>query len=182
MAKAATDETEAPKTQLWGVRDTNAREEIEGKIRPRIHEAVPGTTYPLVFNEYKYMPEAHARVFLRDAAFDVIDQHGVKVRAMSDDGKLRIAPSVLAPHLVIANVDELTIESLVTRASIKPGGARFTTATPRDVVIQFLIDAERAIQENRRSDNTAASGDPSVEVWDDDGMKTALEAEMARAA
>jgi hypothetical protein len=178
MAKTPNDTMAGEAPKLWGVRDINAREVKDDKVVPRIHEAAPGKTYALVFNEYRKMPEHHARVFLRDPAFEVVDENEMLVRSLSEDTQLRVAPSVLAPHLVIANLDELTAESLSTRAAVKLGGTRFTSATPRDVMIAFLLDAEKAAQSNRRSDGDKIS-DATVDPWDSDDLKSALEREMA---
>lgn len=164
---------------LWGVRDKNAREQKDGQIVPRLHEAAPGATYKLVFDEFTQMPEHHARTFLRDEAFEVVDEHGSRVRPLSEDALLRVAPAALAPQMVIANLDELTAEALATRAAVKPGGSRYTSVTPREILIKFLIDAEAAAQNMRRSDARLDDGD--VEDWvPDDMARTALEAEMAR--
>ncbi len=182
MAKTSNDSTitgEVPK--LWGVRDSNAKQVLDGKVVPRVHEAVPGRTYALTFNEYTKMPEHHARVFLRDPAFEVVDENEMPVRSLSEDTQLRLAPSVLAPHLVIANLDELTGEALATRASVKLGGTRYTSMTPRDVLIAFLLDAEKAAQGLRRSDADRVT-DNETEAWAGDDLKSALEIEMARGA
>ena len=92
---------------------------------------------------------------------------------------LRVAPAALAPQMVIANLDELTTEALVTRASVKPGGSRYTSITPREILINFLIEAEHVAQNIRRSD--VGVGDVDGDDWTpDDAVKNMLEAEMAR--
>lgn len=176
---SGTTPDEKAAVRQWSVRDKNARQELDGKIVARLHEAAPGSTYKLYFNEFTAMPEHHARTFLRDEAFEVLDEHGQRVRPLSEDAMLRVAPAALAPQMVIANLDELTSEALVTRASIKPGGSRYTSVTPREILINFLIDAEAAAQNTRRSDAGVGGGD--VDDWvTDDTVKNALEAEMAR--
>ena len=181
MAQKPSGTTPDEKTvvRLWSVCDKNARQEIDGKIIPRLHEAAPGTTYKLFFNEFTKMPEHHARTFLRDEAFEVHDEHDQRVRPLSEDAMLRVAPAALAPQMVIANLDELTTEALVTRASVKPGGSRYTSITPREILINFLIEAEHVAQNIRRSD--VGVGDVDGDDWTpDDAVKNMLEAEMAR--
>ena len=168
------------KAGLWSVRDSNAKVIENGEVVPRVHEPIPGTSYALKFNEWTPMPESHARVFLRDAAFEVRDAGEQPVRSMTEISLQRALPTaVLPPENVIANLDELTTESLVTRAAMKPGGNRFSSASGRAALISFLIGAEVAAQSGRRYDASAAAGDPSLDEMEDADAAAMLERELS---
>ena len=127
---------------FWGVRDSNARMlNDEGEPVPRTHEPVRGRTYKLYFDRETFMPEDHARKFLRDPAFIVTDANGDAVASLSRDALKRTIPNEnLPPNMVIASVEELTHTALMTRCAQRPRAPKFTPDTPRDTMIRFLQD------------------------------------------
>lgn len=147
----------------WSVYDDNAREFILNTetVIPRNHQPIIGYSYPLTFNLPCFMPEAHARILLKDVAFRVYDENDVFVPSLSVEAQLRSIPANgLADDQVIATLHELTNESLLTRACMHQGGRNFDRLTPRDDLIDFLIDGGRvATQPERRAIGTAADGD-----------------------
>ena len=127
----------------WGVRDKNARviaTDGSGKTQPRTHEPAPGITYALNYDRPTFMPEEHARKFLKDPSFEVTDANDVPVASLSPNARLRKAPDNLPADMVIANLNELTDEALLTRVAQQPGGDRFNGGTPREVLVRFVMD------------------------------------------
>ena len=125
----------------WTVFDLNAREpdpENRGKFKARIHEARMGVPYALYADLPCYMPESDARVFLRDAAFKVLDAQDRHVPALTEAQLSRAPMQDLPPDMVYANLAELTDEALLTRVALLPGGYKYTSAAPRDVLIEAL--------------------------------------------
>src|SRR5579859_6109872 len=99
----------------WGVYDSIARQ-IDDKtqeVMPRTHEVRPGRIYKLRFDEPCYMPEADARVFLKEPAFIVLNDEGEKVPSLSKQAQERVQPTKLAPNMVIADMNELTTDALL---------------------------------------------------------------------
>lgn len=129
----------------WAVFDTNARQPDPGKpgeTLPRTHEARMGVAYPLRFDKPCYMPESDARVFLKDPAFKVVDADGRHVPSLDPAQMSRVVAETLPPEMVIANLAELTDEALLTRVAQIGGGYRYTSAAPREVLIEALISGQ----------------------------------------
>ena len=125
----------------WGVRDSNARElDADGNLKPRIHEAGKGRVYALYFDRDTFMPEEHARKFLKDVSWEVTDAEGDIVAPLARQSLSRRMPDALAPGVVIASLEELTQEALLTRAAQRPRTPKFTAETKRDLIISFLYD------------------------------------------
>ena len=134
----------------WAVFDLNAKQldpKDNARVLPRHHESRLGVLWALRYNEPCYMPEAEARVFLKDPAFKVVNANGEEVPPLSADQQQRNLPSMLAPNLVIANLAELTTDALLTRVAQLRGGARFNSTSPRERVIAFIIE-QQAIRQN----------------------------------
>lgn len=126
----------------WGVRDTNARMlDDKGEPMPRTHEPVRGKTYQLHFDRETFMPEEHARKFLRDPAFLVTDEIGEPVASLNVEALKRTNPTGLLPtNMVIASLEELTQTALMTRCSQRPRAPKFNGDTTRETMIRFLQD------------------------------------------
>ena len=156
----------------WGVRDKNARtlaSDGSGNVVPRVHEPRVGMTYPLVFNRPYYMPEADARVFLKDSSFIVTDEDDNVVAPLSDTALLRKAPDALPPNMVLADVHELTDEALLTRAAQRTEGHKFNSDTAREVMIRFLIDANTPKVASSGGRDAVDGGEVEVEEMGEDG-------------
>lgn len=151
---------------FWGVRDSNARNiDEKGSPLPRRHEVRLGKSYELWLEQETYMPEADARVFLKDAAFIVTDQNGDQVASLSKDALRRTSPNeLLPPNMVVASLEELTATALYTRVAQRPRsqGKNFSADSSRDAMIRFLED------EFRRDAEGSAPAD-----FDDVGAGTA---------
>ena len=129
----------------WAVFDMNAKEQDPanpGQIKPRVHDARLGQPYALRYDKPCYMPESDARVFLKDPSFKVLDAEGRHVPALDPAQLSRKPPETLAPDMVVANLLELTDEALLTRVAQMPGGYRYNSAAPRDVLIEALISGQ----------------------------------------
>lgn len=163
----------------WAVFDTLAREldDKTGETKPRVHSPREGKNYKLFNDKPCWMPEADARVFLKDAAFLVLNSDEEMVPSLNKQALERKLPERLAANLVIADLAELTAEALVTRAAQKLGGQRFSLDTRREALIRFLADghveqertiaAQRRIPEDVPGDDAGEveemdEGDPSV--------------------
>jgi len=155
----------------WAVFDTLAREidEKTGDTKPRVHAAREGKNYKLSNDKPCWMPEADARVFLKDSAFLVLNENEEVVPALNAQALDRKLPEHLAANLVIADLNELTAEALVTRAAQKLGGQRFSLDTRRDALIRFLTDGNvehaRAVTPQRQIPQ--GTGDEDVEDMDE---------------
>lgn len=143
--------------RLWSVYDLNAYEVRDGKPVARIHDVKPGVRYPLTATEAKEMPEEHARIFLKDPAFKVLNADGEEVASLEEAQKSRKPPEALEPGQVIAKLEELTTDALLTRAALLPGGADFTSDTPREQLMDLLLEA------HERQANPAAGNDDAIE-------------------
>lgn len=128
----------------WTVIDKNARQMVDGKVVPRVHEIVPGQTYALFFNQPVVMPEAHARRFLKDASFEVRNPAGELLVPLSDAEQSRQVPASLDPDQVVAKLGELTREALTTRVALLPGAPKFNKATSREDLIEFIVAANKS--------------------------------------
>jgi hypothetical protein len=161
----------------WTVYDTLAREidEKTQETKSRVHAAREGKNYKLSNDKPCFMPESDARVFLKDSAFVVLNENDEVVPALNAQALDRKLPERLAANLVIADLNELTAEALVTRAAQKLGGQRFSLDTRREALIRFLTDGnvehERAVAPQRQIPQDAGDegdveemeeGDPSV--------------------
>ena len=161
-----------PKGGAWSVRDKNAREMgSDRKVIARVHEILPGVTYSLFFNEKTAMSEAHARRFLKDASFEVFDANDELVPPLSEQQLSRDAPKIMDPDKVVALVNELTHQALMTRAHLlltgkEPENFKVNAKTSRDTLIDFIV---------RRNTELAASASDDV---DDDEMSADETARM----
>lgn len=136
----------------WAVFDTKARQpdpSKPGETLPRLHEARMGMAYPLRFDKPCYMPEGDARVFLKDPAFKVVDADGRHVASLDPAQMNRTAPAMLPAEMVVAHLNELTDEALLTRVAQISGGYRYTRAAPREVLIEALISGQTPADDGR---------------------------------
>lgn len=170
----------------WSVYDSNARREDPnkpGEVLPRTHESRAGRPWPLRNNKPCYMPEADARVFLRDPAFRVHDEDDNFVPGLAQEALMRKVPTDLAPNLVIADLSELTTSSLVTRANLRTDGQKMSRATDRETLIQFLIDGLAAPEDALPPTSRHGGLDPELEGgMADKGFGRMLEDEMLQGA
>lgn len=138
----------------WQVFDMNARmlDPTTQRTKPRVHESRLGRPWRLTFDEACFMPEEDARVFLKDPAFRVLNADGEEVPSLVAAQLSRKLPDKLDPEMTIAKFDELTTESLLTRAAQRPGGQRFNSTTARRVLVDFLIEGVIRDTKATRSD------------------------------
>jgi len=157
----ATQPSEA--TRLWAVIDLNATAvDNDGNAVPRTH-AILGDRgqvirYKLVNDKPHPMPEAHARQFLKDSGFQVLNHRGIVVPALEPEQQERIAPSRLSPKYVIAAWSELTDDALLTRAGVRAGFDALPPNPDRTTLIDFLEGQMQAL-EPTGSDDGDLSGD-----------------------
>lgn len=147
----------------WSVFDMNAKtpdKDHPGRVAPRMHESRLGLLWALRYNEACYMPEAEARVFLKDKSFKVMNDDDEEVPPLSTDQQQRNLPTVLAPHLCIASLPELTTDALLTRVAQLRGGTRFNSGSTREQIIRFIMDANGAKIPTRNTENV---GDGEVD-------------------
>lgn len=165
----------------WAVFDMNARNVTEnGDTKPRVHQSRLGKSWKLYFDKPCYMPEAEARVFLKDPSFRVLNHAGEEVPCLQAAQISRKLPDRLPPDMVVANVAELTMDALLTRAAQRAGGNKFTATSARTAIIDFLIDGvksdERGALRRLNNDGAAAGGPAEATGMDVDDMDD----EMAR--
>lgn len=145
---------------LWAVFDLNAikRDPMNpGVFIPRLHQTNTGREVALYATIPCHLPEAEARPFLRDmASYKVLDAQDQIVVGLTDGQQQRIILERLSSSQVVASLDELTVEALVTRVAMFPGGQHFNVLAPRSRLISFLATAQRDRDEN----NTAAPNAP----------------------
>lgn len=147
----------------WSVVDTNATQ------GPRTHSAGPGRpSYDLKATEPTTMPEADARVFLRDKAFIVRNELGRRVPSLPDQEVMSAGrtPPKLEPGQVVANLKELTTDALLARAQQYPGGDRLTKKSKRDAIIGFLWDAKHHTAAPADEDDDDESPPPAADADD----------------
>lgn len=163
-------ETRGKNNGLWAVRDKNAREPgPNNDILPRKHEILPGVIYPLFFHQDTFMPEGHARRFLKDPSFQVFDQNGDLVAPLSEQALSRAAPKSLAPNEVIATLPELSHAALLTRATMLLTGREATkigAKTSREALIDFILQRNTEIQSDRAGDDNATADDMTAAELD----------------
>jgi hypothetical protein len=105
------------------------------------------------------MPEVHARVFLKDPSFRVEDADGNVIPGLTRLAQERTAPEALPSNMVIADVNELTNEALLTRAAQRAGGGSMNGGTRREVLLRFLIEG---FQDDMRPALSRANLDPDA--------------------
>lgn len=151
----------------WSVQDTTC---VAGGPK-RTHEIiVDGLIKPCAF-EYGVpltMPESHARKFVHIPEFIVLNAEGKRVKpaisitlGFDAAGKL-----TLADDQCVARLDELSMESLLSRASPLLGGEKMTLKTGKATVIAFLIEARKKKLVQNISTEKRASGDDADEMSD----------------
>jgi hypothetical protein len=153
----------------WAVFDLNAKHldpNNPGEMLPRVHESRPGVTWPLRANMPCYMPQADARVFLKDPSFKVVNENEDEVPPLVPEQRERNVPAMLSPHMVIANLAELTTDALLTRVAQMRGGARYNSTSSRERVIDFITEQQGLMQAERK-DGDAGVGDHEVDDIDD---------------
>lgn len=144
---------------IWKVFDKNAHMRVDGKVVGRIHTAAAGFDYTLFASEGTPMPEEHARVFLRDPAFVVQNEDGDVVASLEAEQMSRKPPEELRPGYVVATVDELSDDALLTRASVLPNGANMTSDTPREMLIDFIVASHTPRRPNASDDGELGGSD-----------------------
>jgi hypothetical protein len=128
------------------------------------HEFQPGK--PLA------MPYAHAMKFLGIPAFQVADDQGSRVTPPADPKKSETTEGVhLADDEVVARLDELTMEALLLRANMAPGGEKLKKNDGRATVQAFLAGHIKRTKDTARR----ASARPEDSLGDGsvDGMSAA---------
>lgn len=173
MAAGKFEAGNAKQDGYWAVFDTIARQinDDTQEVMPRTHESFSGRQWKLRNDIPCWMPEADARIFLKHPAFIVWNGDEEVVPALHLQAMERKQPELLAPNLVIAELNELTSEALLTRAAQK-GGQRFSSETRREALILFLLDGNtaqaRAASPARRPAISEATNDPiDVEMSDE---------------
>jgi len=163
----------------WSVQDTTC---VAGGPK-RTHEIiVDGHIKPQSF-EYGVplaMPETHARKFVHIPEFIVLNAEGKRVKpaipitmGFDASGKL-----TLAEDQCVARLDELSMESLLSRAAPLLGGEKMTLKTGKSAVIAFLIDArKKKITQNISTDKR--DGDVETDEMSDAEMRRMAEFEVA---
>lgn len=166
MAAGKFEAGNAKQDGYWAVFDTIARQ-IDDKtqeIIPRTHESFSGRQWKLRNDMPCWMPETDARIFLKHPAFIVWNSDAEVIPALHLQAMERKQPEMLAPNLVIAELNELTGEALLTRAAQKQGGNKFSAETRREALILFLLDGNtahmRAASPQRRPAISEATNDP----------------------
>lgn len=159
MAKQPTSDGKIP-AGYWFVKDQNARElDAAGAVIPRLHEPVLGVRYALSFEKATAMPEAHARVFLKDPAFIVTNADGEPVAPLNPDAMTRVMPNRLKPGTVIATLEELTHDALLTRAAQLPDCPKFNANSRREMIIDFI---QTAMDGGARLPTGRGAADPAL--------------------
>lgn len=129
---------------------------------PRVHSIIiDGRERPVsfTFGVPLEMPEAHARKFLRDPAFEVMDEKGNQIRPAIPITR-GFDRTELAEHECVARLDELTIDSLVERAGPLPGGERMNHKVGKTALIAFLIASrKKKLRQNLSPEVRDTSGD-----------------------
>ena len=104
---------------------------------PRVHD-VGGVAYTLHSRgDGTPVPLAHAVQFLKDPAFVVLDEKDQRMQ-MQGPAEKRVDMK-LPPHQVIANLEELRVDSLVVRAKQFPGSESLTRNSGRAKLINFIM-------------------------------------------
>lgn len=89
-------------------------------------------------NRYTAVPLTMATRFLvGNSGFEVLGPDGQVLRLMAQPQTGAGPGIVLRPDQVIASLDELTLDALVTRAVAK--GGKFTKASGKKAVVEFLV-------------------------------------------
>lgn len=148
----------------WGVRDTNAREiNPDGSYVPRTHSVLNAngtiSSYKLRMEPEAFMPEAHARQFLRDPAFIVTNAAGQQLKALSEEQQDRVPPARLSPEHVVAAWDELTTDALMTRAGTMAGFDTLPENPDRSLLIDFLTGRMQEMEPPPGDDDAIAGED-----------------------
>jgi len=126
---------------MWTVVDTNCKASetrthaimVDGQERP----------YTFKYAEDLPMPEAHARKFVHDLAFDVKNADGRRIKPAIPITKGFDGRFTLDDDQCVARLDELSMESLLDRAAPLPGGEKLSLKSGKAAVIKFLIDARK---------------------------------------
>lgn len=165
-AGAMADITAAAAPLMYRVWDSNA-----GFGKPRSHEIIiheyddgrdPDTKIYALTREGDgdgvEMPFPHAMKFLVDKAFVVKNRRGDRIAppAKTEGG---LGALQLQPDQVVANLSELSKQSLYKRCAMLPGGERVATTDEPGVMIEFLVQNEK-----RRRRVTSAAGDADLKL------------------
>jgi len=161
-AAAKTETDGMARGAKWSVRDTNQGR--DGSEKPRVH-VIGGVKYGLWSDKDTKMPEAHARIFLKDPAFRVFNDAGDEIAPLTQAMKTKTGEAIpaLQPGEVVANLTELTDDALKTRLAMFPGGDRKMRGT-RDEMIDFILERQAAAQ--GAIERRAPQGDPNLEDAD----------------
>ena len=162
----------------WTVQDTTC---VAGGPK-RTHEIiVDGRIKPCTF-EYGVplsMQESHARKFVHIPEFIVLNAEGKRVKpaipitlGFDASGKL-----TLAEDQCVARLDELSMESLLSRAAPLLGGEKMTLKTGKATVIAFLIEARKKITQNLSPERRESDGE--ADEMSDAEVKRLAELEAA---
>ena len=133
-----------PTERLVDVTDTTATP----RYPKRIHEIVVDgrvREYEFKFGETPTrMPFAHGMKFLHIPSFEVRHLDGTLIPPLPnfDEQGNSGAPPVLRPSQVIAELDELSEESLVRRCNAISGGERMMVENGQDSLVRFLLNRE----------------------------------------
>jgi len=122
------------------VLDTTATPEVSKRTHQQLIDGKL-ESFTFTHNVALELPYAIAMKFSNHESFIV-------TKESPDGARVMPAPAVdandrlkLAADEVVANLDELKVESLYQRAASQPGGEKFKTNTKRDVLISFLHEA-----------------------------------------
>lgn len=155
MTNSADEVPAAPMYQVW---DTSATH----SVRQREHEIIFNGEIETIHFEYNkptLMPFEKAIKF-RQEGFIVKDPNGFQV--VGPNKQVDTITDKLAPDEVIARLDELTIESLIVRAVMRPGGEHYSKSSSKTDLIKFLLK-DKGVKPARR-------GRPTEDLIDDEPM------------
>lgn len=138
---------------------------------PRTHEIVVDkrrVSYKFSVNAPIEMPESHARKFLPIESFAVCDMDEARIFPTVPLNKGVVDKIALADNECVARLEELTIDALVARANVLPGGERISKNYGKDEVITFLLAARKNVVASMRPPKPTDDD----EIIDDEELST----------
>ena len=116
--------------------------------------------FDFYYDKQTFLPREIALKFLKEG-FIVKSPEGSEVTMPGKDKEL--STDKLAKDEVIAKLDELSLEALIVRSIMLPGGEKFSKSTSRQDLIQFLMGKKGA----KRVASRPAEEEPEDELIDE---------------